>query len=296
MTTITLADGRAYAFEEWGDPAGELLFWLHGTPGGRLSRHPDLFLWRRLGLRVVTADRPGYGKSSPLPGRAIAHAAADVAAVADHLGADRFAVIGGSGGGPHALAVAALLGDRVRACVPVCSAAATRPEERASMVAFNRESYRVMEEQGRPGMISRLSAVREQILADPLGGLLAQLPDAPEADREWFSRPDVQQITAESFADALRPGVDGWVDDSMSLGIGPWDFDPGSVTCPTHFWHSDDDANAPLSAVQRVVSAVPGARLTTWHGQGHSAPIRNAGQVLTDLVVTLAGSGSPDGG
>lgn len=295
MTTITLADGRAYAFEEWGDPAGELLFWLHGTPGGRFWRHPDLSLWSGLGLRVVTADRPGYGKSAPLPGRAVAHVAADVAAVADHLGAGRFAVLGGSGGGPHALAVAALLGDRVRACVPVCSAAPTNEQEEDSLVEINRESCRVMKEQGRPGMIRRLSTLREQILADPLGGLLAQLPDVPEADQEWFSRPAVQQMMAAALTDALPPGVDGWVDDSMSLIHDPWGFDPGAIRCPTHFWHSDDDANAPLSAVQRVVSAVPGAWLTTWPGQGHSAPSRNAEQVLTDLVATLAGSGSPDG-
>jgi pimeloyl-ACP methyl ester carboxylesterase len=288
MATITLPDGRAYAFEEWGDPAGQLLFWLHGTPGGRLSRHPDPSQWQRLRLRVVTVDRPGYGRSAPLVGREIAHAAADVAAVADHLGADRFAVLGGSGGGPHALAVAALLGDRVRACVPVCSAAPATPAEKESMVEINRESFRVMEEQGRPGITSRLSALREKILADPLGGLIAQLPDAPEADREWFSRPEVQRITAESLTDALRPGADGWVDDAMSLWSESWGFDLGSISCPAHFWHSDDDANAPLSAAQRVVSAVPGARLTAWHGEGHSAPSRHAEQVLTDLLATLA--------
>lgn len=290
MATITLADGRTYAFEQWGDPAGDVLFSLHGTPGGRLGRHPDPDLWRRMGLRVVTVDRPGYGQSTPLPGRAVAHMAQDVAAVADHLGAERFAVFGGSGGGPHALAVAALLGDRVRACVPVCSAAPTRPEERASMVEINQESFRVMAEQGRPGLTRRLSALRGQILADPLGGLIAQLADAPAQDREWFSRPEVQQVMAEQLADALEPGVDGWVDDAMSFEPQPWGFDPGVITCPTHFWHSDDDANAPLSAVQRVVSAIPGAQLTTWHGQGHSAPTRNAEQVLTELVATLAAS------
>lgn len=289
MTTITLPDGREYAFEQWGDPAGQLLFWLHGTPGGRLTRHPDPTLWSRLGLRVVTVDRPGYGQSAPLPGRVVGHIAADVAAVADHLGADSFAVLGGSGGGPHALAVAALLGDRIRACVPVCSAAPANEEEQASMVAINRESYQVWAEQGRDGIARRLSGLREQILADPLGGLTAQLADAPEADQEWFSRPEVRQITAESLTDALSPGVEGWVDDSVGfVQDAPWGFDLASISCPTHFWHSDDDANAPLSAVQRVVSAVPGAQLTTWHGQGHSAPSRNAEQVLTSLIDTLA--------
>ena len=189
MTTITLPDGRDYAFEEWGDPAGQWLFWLHGTPGGRLTRHPDPTLWGRLGLRVVTVDRPGYGQSTTLPGRAVAHIAADVAAVADHLGADRFAVLGGSGGGPHALAVAALLGDRVQACVPVCSAAPVNEPEQAAMVEINREAFRIWREQGRAGIARRLTGLREQILANPLGGLAAQLADAPAADREWLGRP-----------------------------------------------------------------------------------------------------------
>lgn len=289
LTTITLKDGRQYAFEEWGDPSGQLLFWLHGTPGGRLTRHPDPDLWSKLGLRVVTVDRPGYGQSAPLPGRQVAHMAADVEAVADHLGAGRFAVGGGSGGGPHALAVAALLGDRVRACVPVCSAAPVSDDEQDAMVEINRESFRVWRDEGRAGIARRLSDLREQILADPLGGLAAQLADAPQADIDWFSKPEVRQVNAESLIDALAPGVDGWVDDSASLIQDlPWGFDPGSITCPTHFWHSDDDANAPLSAIQRVISQVPGARLTIWRGQGHSAPSRNMEQVLTELIGTLA--------
>src|SRR5215475_1715911 len=134
MSTLTLADGRAYAYEQWGDPGGLPLFSIHGTPGGRLSRYPDLSLWERLGLRVITIDRPGYGLSDPLPGRAVSHIAADVAAVADHLGIGRFAVHGGSGGGPHALAIAALLGDRVLACAAVCSGAPLEPDEVAAIL------------------------------------------------------------------------------------------------------------------------------------------------------------------
>ena len=113
MSTLIMPDGRVYGYEQWGDTAGLPLFSIHGTPGGRLNRYPDVSLWERLGLRVITVDRPGFGLSTPLPGRAVAHVAADVAAVADHLGLGRFAVQGGSGGGPHALAIAALLGDQI---------------------------------------------------------------------------------------------------------------------------------------------------------------------------------------
>jgi pimeloyl-ACP methyl ester carboxylesterase len=295
MSTLTLPDGRTYGYEQWGDPDGLPLFWIHGTPGGRLSRYPDLSLWERLGLRVITVDRPGYGLSTPLPGREVSHIAADVAAVGDHLGIGRFAVYGGSGGGPHALAVAALLGDRVLACAAVCSGAPLKPDEVGAMLEINQESYRIMTEQGRPGLTEFLAPWRERMLADPVAGLDAAMADAPPPDHDWLARPDVRHVTAESLTDALIPGMDGWVDDGLSMDVQPWGFDLGAISCPTQFWHAADDANCPLSATRRLVAAVEGARLTVWEGQGHTAPSRNAEQVLTELIAaararTLAAS------
>jgi pimeloyl-ACP methyl ester carboxylesterase len=289
MSTLSLPDGRVYGFEQWGDPDGLPLFFIHGTPGGRLSRHPDTSLWERLGLRVITVDRPGYGLSTPLPDRAVSHIAADVAAVADHLAVSRFAVHGGSGGGPHALAIAGLLGDRVLACAAVCSLAPFEPDELAGMLEINQVGYRTMTEQGRAGITAFLAPWRERMLADPVAGLRAAEADAPAADHDWLSRPDVQRVTAESIVDALGPGLDGWVDDALSLEIAPWGFDPTAISCPVRFWHSDDDANCPLSATRRLANAVPGASLTVWEGQGHTAPSRNAEQVLSELIAAARG-------
>src|SRR5581483_2523783 len=115
-TTITAPDGRQLAYCQWGDPEGSPVFSLHGTPGSRLTRHPDEDVYRRARVRAITYDRPGYGASTRHPGRQVVDAPADVAAIADALGVDRFAVFGGSGGGPHALAGPALLADRVTRC------------------------------------------------------------------------------------------------------------------------------------------------------------------------------------
>ena len=98
--TTSTADGRTLAYCEWGDPQGAPVFSLHGTPGSRITRHPDNEVYRRAGVRCITYDRAGYGLSTRLHGRSTAHAAADVAAIADALGIARFAVTGGSGGGP----------------------------------------------------------------------------------------------------------------------------------------------------------------------------------------------------
>ena len=107
------ADGRTLAYAEWGNPEGFPVFSLHGTPGSRLGRHYDESAYVEAGARVITYDRPGYGESERHPGRHVVDCVEDVRALADHLGIDRFAVMGGSGGGPHALAVTARLPHRV---------------------------------------------------------------------------------------------------------------------------------------------------------------------------------------
>src|SRR5947199_9709873 len=106
-------DGRSLASAEWADPNGFPVFSLGGTPNSRFARHYDENVYVKVGARVITCDRPGYGGSDRRPGRRVVDCVEDVAAIADTLGLERFAVTGGSGGGPHALAVAARLPERV---------------------------------------------------------------------------------------------------------------------------------------------------------------------------------------
>jgi pimeloyl-ACP methyl ester carboxylesterase len=289
MEIVAVEHDRLVAYERWGDPDGQPMFSLHGTPGGRLNRHPDATLWPNLGLHVVTIDRPGYGGSTVLPGRRVGHAAGDVAAVADALGLERFLVVGSSGGGPHALACAAELGHRVLACAAVASAAPLLPGEVEDLIGVNRKALRVLAEYGRPGMVDFLGSLRDQFLADPVGALQVQLADAPAVDIHWNQREDVQTVRREAILEALRPGVQGWVDDSVSIFGEDWNVDLARVNCPVRFWHSDDDRNGPLAAIRRLVDSVPGATLTVWSGEGHSAPARNMEQVLGDLLDTVRG-------
>ena len=284
MNAVTLDDGRNVGYAEWGDPTGRPLFSLHGTPGCRLSRHPDPGLWSGLGLRVITLDRPGYGNSTPLPGRRVRHAAHDVGTVADALGLDRFLVIGSSGGGPHALACAADLGGRVTACAAVASAAPLTSEEVDRLIGLNQESYRVFSTQGREEMVDFLSDLRSAILADPTAAMSRNLSDAPRPDVEWYGRPEVRAIHRESLLEALRPGVEGWVDDAVSVFHADWDLALPDIPCPVLFWHGDDDRNGPLTAVERLAATIPKARVRVWHGQGHSAPARHMTHVLSELI------------
>lgn len=288
MPTISMDDGRTLGFERWGDPGGDPLFLLHGTPGCRLTRHPDEAMWARLGVMLITVDRPGYGLSSPLPGRRVSHAAHDVAAVADAIGVERFTVAGGSGGGPHALACAAILQERVHACAAVACAAPVEKAELDGVIALNREAYRILTEEGRAGMHRFLGVLREQILAGPTEAMQTDLADAAPEDLEWNAREDVQHVQLEAMLEALRPGVEGWVDDAVSLFGEDWDIDLRAITCPVRFWHSANDRNGPLSAIERLVRRVPGATLHVWRTGGHTAPSRYMGDVLSDLIDTAA--------
>lgn len=110
---VTAADGRTLMAAQWGDPGGFPVFSLHGTPGSRLGRYYDENAYVEAGARVITYDRPGYGASDRHRGRRVVDCVSDVAAIADALAVERFAVTGGSGGGPHSLAVAARLPARV---------------------------------------------------------------------------------------------------------------------------------------------------------------------------------------
>src|ERR1700683_2380921 len=117
---VHAADGRRLSTQMYGDPDGKPVFLLHGTPGSRLGPHPRPAVLHRLGIQLISFDRPGYGESDRLEGRRVADAAADVQAIADAYGLRKFAIVGRSGGGPHALACAALLPERTtRAAVLV---------------------------------------------------------------------------------------------------------------------------------------------------------------------------------
>lgn len=109
---LHLPDGRRLAWTDSGDPAGSAVLLLHGSPGCRLGRQTELEQLAADGIRQITYDRPGYGLSDPHPGRTVADAVADVRAVLDAAGVERAGVIGGSGGGPHALALATMLPER----------------------------------------------------------------------------------------------------------------------------------------------------------------------------------------
>jgi pimeloyl-ACP methyl ester carboxylesterase len=255
-------DGRKLAFAEWGDPSGNPVFILHGTPGCRLNRHPDAALVRSTGAHMITYDRPGYGGSDRHQGRTVADAAGDVAAIADALGIGRFSVSGGSGGGPHALAVAALLGDRVTraACVVgLAPFAALGDEWFTGMDTENVKEFGwalAGEERLAAELQREDEQLRQRVAADP-ATMLGNF-DLSESDKKVLSRADFEEMWRESTIEQTRNGVWGWVDDDLAFVSG-WGFDPATVAVPTLVWYGTGDVLVPPSHGEWIVSTVPGA-------------------------------------
>lgn len=271
--TTPAADGRTLCFAEWGDPDGFAVFSLHGTPGGRLNRHSDESKYAQAGARLITYDRPGYGRSDRHPGRTVVDCVADVAAIAEHLGIDRFSVVGGSGGGPHALAVAARLPERVvraRCDVGVAPYPADGLDWFAGMDPNNvREFEWALEGEAVlvPSLERELQEMGERVRQDP-SQILGDDWDIPEADMEVLRRPEVMQTIREATEDLVQGGVWGWVDDDLAM-TRPWGFDVSEMTVPIEVRYGVQDVLVPAAHGEWLAAHVPGAIVVAESGEGH---------------------------
>ena len=232
---VNTADGRTLAFEQYGDPEGTPVFLLHGTPGCRLSgRHPDESRVVDAGLRLVTYDRPGYGQSARHKGRRVIDCVADVTAIADELGIESFFVKGGSGGGPHALAVGARLPQRVTrvACdVGVAPYEADDIDWLGRMDPANVREFKwalAGEDTLRPELEKQAEQAIAKVEADPKA-LLNDFDLSP-ADLAVLEDPRVQQRLRATTREAFANGVSGWVDDDLAFTV-PWGFDVSDSRC-----------------------------------------------------------------
>jgi pimeloyl-ACP methyl ester carboxylesterase len=265
---VTLADGRTLAYVERGERDGYPVVFQHGTPGSRHGHHPDPEVYR--GIRFFTFDRPGYGLSDPLPGRRVADVAADVSALADHLGLERFAVFGASGGGPHALACAALLPDRVdRALVMVGAAPSDDPEFdfMAGMAEVNVVEFGAALE-GEETLAQVLAPWVEQIAEDPEGMLDRLAAELPDYDREVVSRPEIRAEIVASFGESVRQGARGWIDDDLAFARS-WGFDLADVGPEVRLLQGDLDVLVPRAHCEYLAGKLPRATFELVPGAGH---------------------------
>ncbi len=264
--------GRTVAYAEYGDPAGRPVVLLHGTPGSR--RFGGLFApaAAERGVRLLAVDRPGYGDSAAWPERSMDDIGAVVAAVLDDAGVDRVGVIGFSGGGPHALAVAATHPDRVRS-VDVISGA-TPPTVGDGPPAMQRLLASMAA--STPRLFRGLFGAQAWV-ADHLSPAVF-LSQYTERAVDAFDDRVVDHLTAEFVAavGGSRPGV---ATEFRLLGE-PWGVDVDEINRPVRLWHGTEDTNVPIASARQLSGRLPEGELRTVDGDHLSTLLDCRARVL----------------
>jgi len=271
---VRLPDGRAMAVEEYGDPDGPVVLYFHGWPASRL----EAGLISDLPVRLLAFDRPGYGRSSPQPGRTLLDWPRDVANVADRLGLDRFHIVGLSGGAPYAAACAYALPRRVLGAALVC------PVPPAHGIHSRAPGVGHLFRLGRhPVLAHRLFSMLRPLLrrriitpSTLVGGSL------PDADRDCL---DAQTLAglARVWREGIGRSIQGAVSDAQ-IYAQEWHVPLSAITVPTDVWYGAEDSMIPLHALAPF-EAIPGMRLHVLPNEGHySLAIRHAAMILRRLT------------
>jgi len=263
---------------------------LHGTPGSRVGPFPRERVLYNLGVRLISFDRPGYGESDRLVSRLVADVVPDVQAIADQLGVERFAVLGRSGGGPHALACAALLPQRVtRAGVLVSIApwAAKGLDWFAGMSESNIQEFTTAASAPET-LAADLARTAAKIKADPTSHVSALGPELPEDDRRVVADAGIRALLAQNFAEALRDSAAGWVDDTLAF-CAPWGFNLSDIQVPVLLWHGENDVFSPAAHARWLAGQIQDAELWVWPGIAHFGAL----EVVPDVLSWLIRSTSP---
>ena len=273
LRTVAAPDGRTVAFAMWGDPDGFAVFGNHGCPGCRFDRWPDEALYADLGVLLVTRDRPGYAKSARRHGRSVVDDVDDVVLVADHLGVERFAVTGGSGGGPHALACAARLPHRVVAASVAVSPAPVGEggmEFDTWIEGMDPENvgFSKLEIAGdEAALTEKLEELRvhvaNNVAADPTAGI--ENFSLSDADDAATRQPESARVLVESGLEWAQGEVGGWVDDSLALAR-PWGFDLGEIEVPVLLSYGRTDVLVPSGHGDWLAARIP--RCDVWVDDG----------------------------
>jgi len=270
MREVRMPDGRTLAVREGGDPAGVPVLVFNGTPGSTLFYEPNLRDAEEKGIRLFSYDRPGYGGSTRDKGRNVAACAGDAAAVCDALGVGRFCLWGISGGGPHALAAAALLPDRVAAAAALAPVA---PFDAEGLDFFEGMGEQNIEEvkaalESEEAHLAVLERDREEIFntsAEQLVDVLETL--LGPADREVLTG-RIAAYTLESMREATEGSLDGWFDDGVAF-TQPWGFDLASIRVPVLHWQGEQDKFVPFGHGVWLSQHIPGVESRLSPEDGH---------------------------
>jgi pimeloyl-ACP methyl ester carboxylesterase len=283
VTLIELADGRSLDIQVSGPRDGTPLVMHHGTPGSLVRFRLIEEAVHSKGLRLVTYSRAGYGASSRKPGRSVADVAADLEAVLDHIGARRCLILGWSGGGPHALASAALLPGRVLAATTLASVApydADGLDFLAGMGEGNIEEFGAAiagEKEISAALGEEAAQLRDAATADVVESMSTLLPDV---DRAALAGEAGDELTAQ-IAEGVRLGASGWIDDDLAF-VKPWGFAVEEITVPVYLWQGDKDLMVPFEHGRWLADRIPRSVAHLLPGEGHISIVLNHIDAILD--------------
>ena len=282
---ITLSDGRALAYAEFGDRSGHPVLYFHGSPSSRLEPlmiGDDVLV--RLGLRVIAPDRPGMGGSDFQSGRGFSDWPADVTSLADALGLARFSVMGNSGGGPYVAVCGVRIPERLLSAVIVSGGwRMDTPEAKAGLPFPNRMAM----------LLAKRAPWLLKILLASMGGVAASDPDKelaqlakrmPPADVAAFAEPGRLEAFGRTMRECLRQGAKGATWD-MRLFVRDFGFRPEEIRVPLTWFHGEADTNAPIAMVRKATASIPDATLVTYPGEAHlSTLVQHIDAIAAALV------------
>jgi pimeloyl-ACP methyl ester carboxylesterase len=294
-SVVDLDDGRTLEVTEGGDFDGFPVVVHHGTPASRalLSGWVDDATAR--GIRLVSYNRPGYGGSTPQPGRTVGDAAADVAALTEALGIERFASWGLSGGGPHVLACAALLPERVAAAASIASAApydadgldflAGMGEDNVTEFTAARDDPRALE--------SLLQEWRVQLLGGDAEAIIASMRTILSPVDAAVMSTEVGELMVAWTSEGLAQGIEGWRDDDLAF-TRPWGFRVEDITVPVALWQGAQDLMVPFAHGQWLAEHIPDVEPHLLSQEGHlTLLVGHVAQVHGWLLARNSGHPAP---
>lgn len=268
---LVLADGRTLEYLLGGVESDQALVYCHGTPSPPVAMPAFEAVASEFGLRLVMPTRPGYGFSSPQPGRSVASHVDDVRQLLDHLGAKGGIAIGWSGGGPHALALGACLADRIRAVVTIAGVGPFGDplfDWLQDMGEGNIEEFAVAqgpEDEFRAWLVEESQALRHVQAQDVVE---AMLPHLSPVDAAALQDGELGSILAASLRHAFESGVEGWLEDDIAF-TKDWGFGLGDVHVPVSLWQGREDLMVPLRHGEYMATHLPNVSAHLREGDGH---------------------------
>jgi len=281
--TIVLKDERRLGFAEYGDASGKAVFHFNGSGGSRLEHPSDLSILTDLGIRLISTDRPGHGISDPQPGRKLLDWSDDVGQLADHLGIDTFHVMGWSAGGPHALACAYKLPERVSAGALVSGLAPAdrpRPYEgfpfAMKILIFIARSF--------PSLVYPFRRLSYNMLqGDPDKAIDRLASSFPPEDQQAIEESGSQDMLIEDIREAYKQGWDGPAQDDIIINSS-WGFKLADIKTRFDVWQGEVDKNVPVNLGEYQHEILPNSRLRILPGQAHLYLLTHWREVLEALV------------